>query len=147
MALWQITFNVYPKHGLDFSKFIQSDDGFEEDEDAWKNAAVAIDFFTDIKHILPVGQSWSDSLYVFGNIESNVFEVWIENNHAVSVSFRIDFRTDFEAMVRGLIEFCIQHGLTVLSDELIEMPMNYEAFEAVITKHNQIDTYSRLTKK
>ncbi len=147
MALWQIPFNVYPSEDLDISKFVLSEDYFDEDEDAWKKLSVSIDYFDEIKNILPVGKSWSQRLVILGDIESNVFEIGIEEDNTVSsASFRIDFRTDFERIVKKIIDFCIQNNLTVINMEMNEVSLNYETFELAIKQNTQTELYNRLAQ-
>jgi hypothetical protein len=81
---------------------------------------------------------------MYGSEESNRFEVLCENNNVVSVSFRIDFTTEYEIVLRQILEFCILKGLAILDESLRVVPLSFEAAKSVVDNSVQIKKYNKL---
>ena len=148
MALWQYMFHVLPKEAVqntstDFN-FINDEEGFD-DAPFWENLQIECSFFENISKILPRGKSWSEMRILYGNQESNCFEVLFENNMVVSVSFRIDFTSKYELILNELIEFFILNGLIILDENLNILPLNIEIIEGVIKNSPQFKKYDELS--
>lgn len=88
-----------------------NEDGFFEDDICWMKNPISPLFFRDIINIMSEGKPWSKNLLVYGDLESNCFEILSINNIVQSVSFRIDFTSQDETVLSKIIEFCILKGL------------------------------------
>jgi hypothetical protein len=146
MAIWQYTFNVIPQGFVSNSSFtpIVDEDGLFDPEPYWSINKVSPQFFNRIEQILPKGNSWSKKRLVFGDLQSNCFEVLFEGDIVVSVSFRIDFTSDYGEILSLLIEFCILHGLSILDEGLEPILMNIESARQLIESSAQWRKYHRL---
>lgn len=134
MAIWQYGFFVLPKAAWKEigSAGIDKEWGFD-DEKFWKFIPTKPSVFQDISKFLPRGDSWIDNNTVYGNSESNAFEVLEDDGFVVSVSFRIDFTTEYEPILTQIIEFLQQKDFIILSSvDLEEVPLNAFSIELVI---------------
>lgn len=146
MAIWQYKFIVLPKSSISANdlKLEVSDDGFYKDDLYWSKSPTSVFFFADINKIMPEGESWSNDLLIFGNLESNCFEIYSENNLVQSVSFRINFTINYETILNQIVEFCILKGLIILDESLNIVPLNVEIVKSVILNAPQVKRYNQL---
>ncbi len=149
MALWQYTFYVLPKESVEVLSpdyhFKKDEDGFD-DAPYWKLNPVHKDFFYSLNKILPTNKSWSNEIDLYGNQESNCFEILFKNKNTVSVSFRIDFTSKYESVLAKIIEYCLQRGLIIIDEDLMIVPLNIETIKAIIENSPQIKKYNKLSK-
>jgi hypothetical protein len=151
MAIWQYTFHVLPKESVETLSseyhFIKGEDGFD-DEPFWKLNPVNRGFFQPMLKILPKNKSWSNEIDLYGNQESNCLEViFQEGGNIISVSFRIDFRGNYEMILSNIVEFCLRNGLVILDESLSIVPLNCEQVKSIINFSPQMKKYIVLTKK
>lgn len=151
MALWQYAFHIFTKESFDslhlrfplsLAKF-----GFD-DEAYWQFKAIDKSYFYDIGVILKKGKSWSNEIDLYGNQESNCLEVFFDSTSNVikSVSFRIDFTSNYEIILRNIIEFCILKKLIILDENLQAVVLNYEIAKSIIENAPQKRKYNKLRK-
>jgi len=86
----------------------------------------------------------SNDLLIFGNLESNCFEIYSENNLVQSVSFRINFTINYETILNQIVGFCILKGLMILDESLNIVPLNVEIVKSVILNAPQVKRYNQL---
>lgn len=151
MAIWQYTFHVLPKKSVEVLSsdyhFTKSEDGFD-DERYWNLDSYNKVFFHFVEEILPKKKSWSDEIDWYGDQESNCFEVLFDRKgNVLSVSFRVDFRSNYENVLRQIIEFFSLKGLVLLDEALNIVPHNYEQAQNVIEASPQGKIYHELSKK
>jgi hypothetical protein len=145
MALWQISFSIIPKNYTeDKIRANQIEDWFNDDE-FWQGAEITESIFSSINSVLPKTNSWSDSMILYGEEESNCLNIVIEKNYVESVSFRIDFRTNYENIVRNIIELCITNGFNIMNDSHSIIPLNFESINSIIQESPQIGIYIKLS--
>ena len=84
---------------------------------------------------------------LFGSENSNRMEVISENGIVESVSFRIDFTSNYEFVLKGIIEFCILKGLIILDQNLQMVPLNYEIAKNIVENAPQVETYDYMLNK
>jgi hypothetical protein len=123
MAIWQYNFTVIPKSTFargDVSlKDYLDEDGFLDDESCWLIEPIKTDFFDEIGQILPKKTSWSTDIILFGNQESNRFEVYKnENDIVISVSFRVDYTSEYEGILKAIISFVEMHVLAIVDKKM-----------------------------
>ncbi|WP_177730474.1 hypothetical protein [Flavobacterium inviolabile] len=80
MALWQYTFQILPKES--FEAFFQSfkislDDNMFDETTYWQIKPFNKSYFERIGNILQKSKSWSEEIDLYGNQESNCFEVFL----------------------------------------------------------------------
>ena len=145
MAIWQYNFLVLPKDSISANdlKLGIDDDGYYDDV-YWLKKPTPVLFFTDINKIMPKGKSWCDNLLVFGNLESNCFEVYSKNGFIQSASFRTNFTTDYEPILSQIVEFCILKGLIIVDEKLNITSLNLKTIKSVITNAPQVKKYNLL---
>lgn len=150
MAIWQYTFHVLPKESVDAlssNYHFKKDEGEFDDEPYWKYNSISRDFFYGINKILVKSISWSNQIDLYGNQESNCFEVFFENNYVISASFRIDFRSNYEKTLGEIIEYCLLNGLVILNEDLRIVPFISEKFKNCIDEAPQVKKYHELSQK
>ena len=149
MALWQYTFQVLPGESFSVLKdnkpFSFEDDLFD-DELYWKFTPINKNHFDEIGRILNKNKSWSEKVDLYGNLETNCLELFYntQTHEVESVSFRIDFTSDFEMILKELVEFFILQGFIILDESFQLVPLNYEIVRSVIGNSQQLKIYSEL---
>ncbi|MEO5998078.1 MAG: hypothetical protein ABIN89_15140 [Chitinophagaceae bacterium] len=149
MALWQYTFYVLPGKSLEiFSADFRFSNEENEFDDApfWIEQKIDADFFNNINLILPKGKSWSKNIDLYGNQESNCFEVLFDKNMVISVSFRIYYTSYYKDILVGIIEFCILKGLVIVDENLCVAPLNFLTLKNIIDSCPQLHKYTLLSK-
>lgn len=150
MALWQYTFRVLPKGNIGDTEGYSSknmEDGFD-DEFYWTQFTFHRRHFYEIESILRKTNSWSGEIDLYGNQESNCLEVVFDANFTVlSASFRVDFTTNYERLLRHMIDFFLLKGFIILDERLGVIALNYEQVRYVITNSPQASRYYELLKK
>ena len=53
-------------------------------------------------------------------------EVYNENEYVISVSFRVDFRTDYSSILKQIVSFCLKKDLLLIDEELKVVPLDFE---------------------
>ena len=148
MAIWQYRFVIVPKKALTLEKNkfqANSNDEFSDDEVFWLRSPVKVDVFDEVVNILPKGDSWSQNLIVFGNLESNCLEVYHENDLVESASFRVDFRMDFKNILDKVINFIQLRHFSIIDEDWKIVPDMHD-IENLIKNSPQFDFYKRLTR-
>jgi hypothetical protein len=150
MSLCQVGFFVLP--GKCFLKSYQehtleiTDEHYFDDARYWKAEQVPCDFFAEIGSILPINASWNEMITLYGEQDSNRFEVFSDGKNVESVSFRIDFTSNYEDILRDLIEFFIMNDLVILDNNLEKIPLNFDSVRSVIESAPQVEKYRMLSK-
>ncbi|MFZ4476143.1 MAG: hypothetical protein ACOYPR_13175 [Saprospiraceae bacterium] len=148
MAIWQVSFFIIPKVSLsEISNLKISEDLIFDDASFWDANKTNIDFFEEMGDILPKSKSWSNYITLFGSENSNRVEVLSKDGIVESVSFRIDFTSNYEFVLQGIIEFCILKGLIILDQNLQMVPLNYEIAKNFVEKAPEVETYDYLLNK
>jgi hypothetical protein len=137
MAIWQYTFHILPAisvEALDKDLILKRDeDGLYDDEPFWKYSPTHKSLFWGIEKILSKSKSWSKHIDQYGNLESNCFEISFEDDELISsVSFRIDYTTEYDIILRMIIEFCILNGLKILDEKWEVISNNFETIKNII---------------
>ncbi len=148
MALWQYTFHVLLKDRVgEFPEYLieNREEGFD-DSVFWDNTVIKRSFFDPINEILPKGKSWCEEIDLYGHQESNLFEVFHTINDIVEcVSFRIDFTSDYEAILRSLMEFLLLNGFVIVDENVNVIPFNFEMIKSIIDNSNQFKMLNKLS--
>ena len=152
MALWQYSFLVLPEDDGSYKNFnifeAQNDiEDLFDDERIWLKNLTKVSTFDEIGNILPKGKSWSKDIILYGHEESNRFQIYKSKNNLVeAVSFRIDFTSDYEDILRGIIEFVQMKGFIILDEEYNKVENNAYAIKVLIENSQRIETYKKLSK-
>ncbi|MFN8337538.1 MAG: hypothetical protein U0T36_00805 [Saprospiraceae bacterium] len=152
MALWQYTFQILPKRSFSVLKDdiqIFDENNLFDDEPYWKFEPINKNYFEGLERLLMKGKSWSKEIYLFGSEESNCLEVLfdLQTDNVKSVSLRIDFTSEFETVLRGVIDFCIYNELIILDEKLQIVPLNYESVSHIINNSSQFKRYNELQEQ
>ena len=152
MALWQYTFQVLTKESFDSlnKNIISSTEEFVfDDELFWQYKPINRSLFAGLESILGRGKSWSNEIDLYGNEESNCFEILFDkqNNIVLSASCRIDFTSDYENVFQKIIEFCISNDLVILDENLNIVPLNASTMKCIIENAPQRSKYNELKSK
>jgi len=150
MALWQYSFFVLPKNTvLEIAPdlLFEKKDGLFDDAPYWKLGKIKRDVFNPISKILPVANSWNKDLIIFGDNESNCFEVLVDGEYVESVSFRIDFRTGYERIIEELLFFFMSAEMLVLGEDLNVLQLNGYEFKMKIENSPQYKKYKNIANQ
>jgi hypothetical protein len=139
MSLNQIGFFVLPKHSLNKTSnnnnFELDEDGYFDDELFWNKHQMHYSLFNEIADILPLNTSWSKNIVLFGDQNSNRLEVLFDKNGIIlSVSFRLDFTSNYEILLIKLLNFFKSNDLIVIDEKLNVTELKYSIFEEIITR-------------
>lgn len=147
MAIWQYNFHIIPKAVI-LSKIDHLDkkDDLFDDEPFWESNPMNINIFKEIEEILPKSDSWSNRLILYGSLESNCLEVYFLDEAVISVSFRIDFRSDYEELLDRMLEFFFLKELLMVGENL--KILFYDKLEIInlISNSPQFFRYQQLLK-
>ena len=106
MAIWQCKFFILPKsdtYDLQYGRQYGNIKLFEDDK-YWEKAKIKKEIFSEISRLLKPEKSWSNEIDLYGSENGNRLEVFFDTNNIIeSVTFRIDFRSEYEAVLRGII--------------------------------------------
>lgn len=145
MALWQIFFYILPDTTdtcVSFCKTIDFDDSV-----FWKKLNIKKDFFMFLKNILPLNKSWTSSIDLYGHQESNCIEVMgDELGNVESVSFRIDFTSEYDKILDYIIKFCKNNNFYILDSELNKIKLDSKEFVKYINKAPNVKKYKDLVE-
>ena len=146
MALWQYSLFVIPKFNdtIDNLSDFKDEDGLLDDEGLWQKSNVSTSFFNNINKILPLGKSWSENLIVYGDLETNCFEIYHKNDLVASASFRIDFTSDYEYILYSILDFVQLNDLQILDEELNIIKTNTVSIKNLIENSRQYKLYHKL---
>ncbi len=140
MAIWQVEFYILPnQQNIKLFENINLDN-FDEAK-FWGSRRTSSDFFSKVATFLPRNNSWSKDLEVFGKFNSNVFEVYAENKIVESVSFRIDFTTDYITIILSIINFCDENNFVILDYNFKNTFNNFEIIVNSINTSPSIRNY------
>jgi hypothetical protein len=147
MALWQLSFFVLPKEGIEpNSAFEKSNEGLFDDSKFWDRLAIRPSIFDPIETFLPkLNKPWGKYLILYGSENGNRLDVVTEGDCIDSVSFRVDFTSNYVDTLTELIDFFIFNGMIVLDQNLNVIPLNLESFKSLIQNSAQASIYSQLS--
>jgi hypothetical protein len=139
MSLNQIGFFVLPKDCLDETSknnnFELDENGYFDDELIWNKHKIHYSLFNEITEILPLNISWSKNIVLFGDENSNRLEVLFDKNEIIlSVSFRLDFASNYEIILIKLLNFFKSNDLIVIDEKLNLTELKYSIFEEIISR-------------
>lgn len=139
MSLNQIGFFVLPKDCLDKTSknnnFELDENGYFDDELIWNKHKIHYSLFNEITEILPLNISWSKNIVLFGDENSNRLEVLFDKNEIIlSVSFRLDFASNYEIILIKLLNFFKSNDLIVIDEKLNLTELKYSIFEEIISR-------------
>ncbi len=143
MALWQVGFFILPKLNLELINLLKSTDEESFDNSFyWDEKKVSPLFFRKIETFLPQTESWSEELNIYGNENSNRIEVYFSNDIVESVSFRIDFTSNYKEILKQIIEFCITNDFIILNEMLNVVDLNFESINKDILNETRVKKYT-----
>ncbi|EKY18903.1 hypothetical protein [Capnocytophaga sp. oral taxon 326] len=65
-------------------------------------------------------------------------EVYNENEYVISVSFRVDFRTDYSSILKQIVSFCLKKDLLLIDEELKVVPLDFEIINKCFENRKRI---------
>jgi hypothetical protein len=143
MAIWQYKLYFLPEEEVK-SYFphddIISEDAFNEVE-WWKYRQLDINNFVSVNRVLASRKSWSDDIIMFGELDSNCFEVLTESGKMVEVSARIDLRFDYRDMIKLVCQFGAENKLILLNYKWDVLPPEFFLLERDIANYKLFDDF------
>lgn len=149
MAIWQCEFFILPKsdtYDLQYDRQYGNIKLFEDDK-YWKKAKIKKEIFSEISHLLKPEKSWSNEMDLYGSENGNRLEVlFYANNIIESVTFRIDFRSEYEAVLRGIISLCEKNGFCIIDGSLKNLKLSFNAIKETINKSKNKEFFTELVR-
>lgn len=148
MAIWQYKLFVLPEEEVSsyFSSETSITDEALNEIEWWKYRQSEIICFDSIKELLSPKKSWSNSIILFGDVDSSCLEVLIESEKIVEVSIRIDLRANYRNIIVGICEFCQQNSLMLLNYRLELLAPNAAILEEDIIKYKTFNEFIKQTR-
>lgn len=147
MAIWQYSFKLIPRRSIKSGlKALQYDEnGCLKDHVYWDKVPTSISFLRGIGQIMLRSNSWSKNLLIFGDLESTCLEIYSEGAYIKSVSFRIDFTSDFEKVLKRMIVFINSKNLVLFDERDNALASNYYVIKHLVEHSEQFYRYKKLT--
>jgi|GEM_PF-275115 len=149
MAIWQCKFFILPKsdtYDLQYDPQY-SDIKLFEDDKYWKKAKIKKEVFSEISRLLKPEKSWSNEIDLYGSENGNRLQVLFDANNIIeSVTFRIDFRSEYEAVLRGIISLCEKNGFCIIDGNLKNLKLSFNAIKEAINKSKNKEFFTELVK-
>ena len=149
MAIWQCEFFILPKsdtYDLQYDRQYGSIKLFEDDK-YWKKAKNKKEIFSEISRLLKPEKSWSNEIDLYGNENGNRLEVLFDANNIIeSVTFRIDFRSEYKAVLRGIISLCEKNGFCIIDGSLKNLKLSFSAIKETINKSKNKEFFTELVR-
>lgn len=148
MAIWQYKLFVLPEEEVSsyFSSETSITDEALNEIEWWKYRQSEIICFDSIKELLSPKKSWSNSIILFGDVDSSCLEVLIESEKIVEVSIRIDLRANYRNIIVAICEFCQQNSLMLLNYRLELLAPNTAILEEDIIKYKTFNEFIKQTR-
>ena len=133
MSVYQNTYFIIPRkgnfnlfEGLNLNSFME-EEGIFEDDLFWENLNYKYEEYENyLTNAFEIGESWSKKIKIFGDNDINCLKVFIEENLILSMSFRINFETDYSNFLEEVIEFCKRNDYLVVDNELNTLDLDFE---------------------
>ncbi|MEM7183721.1 MAG: hypothetical protein AAF518_22625 [Spirochaetota bacterium] len=149
MAIWQYTFYIIPKESLISGIFIPQydEDGLFEDDIYWEKVRADTSIFDSVEKIAPKNKSWSENILLFGDEDSNCFEIYHKSNYVESVTFRVDFFSDYELFLGHILDFIRFNDLILLNEQNQITEPDYLSIKNLMENSHQAKLYHKLSSK
>ena len=149
MAIWQCKFFILPKsdtYDLQYDRQYNDIKLFEDDK-YWKKAKIKKEIFSEISRLLKPEKSWSNEIDQYGSENGNRLEVLFDANNIIkSVTFRIDFRSEYEAVLRGIISLCEKNSFYIIDGNLNNLKLSFNAIKEAINKSKNKEFFTELVR-
>ncbi len=149
IAIWRCEFFILPKsdtYDLQYDRQYGNIKLFEDDK-YWKKAKIKKEIFSEISHLLKPEKSWSNEIDQYGSENGNRLEVLFDANNIIeSVTFRIDFRSEYEAVLRGIISLCEKNGFCIIDGNLKNLKLSFSAIKETINKSKNKEFFAELVR-
>ncbi len=147
MSVYQNEYFIVPKkgeyllfEGLNLKSFLE-DDFFEEDL-FWAGQNIELTRLDPyLLKNFGEDESWSEDLKIYGNNDGNCIKVIVEDGAIVSITFRVNFTTDYSKFIIDVIGFCKENEFLVVDSELDVLPLDYQAILNNILSSNAFKNY------
>ena len=150
MSIYQNTYFIIPREGnyslfegINLKSFLEDEYMFEDDL-FWENLKYNYENYKkQFSDIFEIGESWSENIKNFGDNELNCLSVIVEDRLIVSISFRINFKTDYSSFIERLIEFCINNDFLIVDNDLNILDLDSKSIEDNILGSNAYKRYRK----
>ncbi|SFJ02009.1 hypothetical protein [Myroides guanonis] len=133
MAIWQITFYIIDAsvNNINLDQDTDFDDSY-----FWKNSKRDVRLFKSVGLFLEENKSWSSQIKQYGDLKSNCLEVYFDDmDKILSVSFRIDFLSDYVLILEKVLIFCLNNNLAIVTLKGDVLPLQLDFFKLYISKY------------
>ena len=132
MAVWQFKLEGVPSSAV-VGRDSVSEDEWNESQ-WWEGVQPSETFLTSIAGLLPTKDSWSEELRQWGRQDSDLVEIWYEDNLVESVLIRLDSRQPNIELIEKLLkilsdsDYCMIHSRDrrVLPNNFVEFVHEFE---------------------
>jgi hypothetical protein len=143
MALWQYQLFLVPEEEV--ASYFKNDVSISQNAfneiGWWRYRQLGIASFYFFEEILPVNESWSKDIILFGNESSNCIELLINRNLITEVCVRIDLRVDYKQLLHLLCEFSNKNNCILLNSDLKMIRPDFQRVEADIISYPRYKSF------
>jgi hypothetical protein len=151
MSVYQNTYFIVPKEGnytlfegLNLNSFME-EDGLFEDDLFWENLNYQYKKYENyLINNFEIGESWSKDLKIFGDNDINCLKVFVEDGLIASVSYRINFKTDYSNFLEKVIDFCKLNNFLITDNELNILSLDIETLNNNILKSKAYERFRNI---
>ncbi len=148
MSIYQNTYFIVPRkgnytlfEGINLKSFLEDDLLFEDDL-FWNNRILELGKINNyLLQNFEEDVSWSEDLKIYGDNETNCIKLFFENNFVVSMSFRVNFTTDYSSFLNKIIEFCEINNLLIVDNDLNVLSIDYQTIVDNIMNSRAFEKY------
>jgi len=149
MSVYQNEYFIVPREGnytlfegLNLKSFLE-DDLFEDDL-FWDGINVNLKKInTYLSGNFPEDNSWSERLKIYGNNDTNSINLLSKDNMIESMSFRVNFTTDYTIFLDKLIELCKLNDLLIVDNDLNVLSLDYQMIMDNIVNSKAFERYKQ----
>ncbi len=153
MSIYQSQYFIVPRkgnyslfEGLNLNSFLE--DGLFEDDLFWNGTSM--DFQKISAHLqqnLDQDKSWSENLKIYGNNELNHINLFFKEDTIQSMSFRVNFTTDYSTFLNTVIELCKLNDLLIVDNDLNVLSLDYQTLIDNLSNSKTVESFKKFDEK
>jgi len=151
MSIKQNTYHIIPKignfqlfPGLCLKSFREEE--FFEDDAFWNiNEMETTRILEYLNQRFEEEVSWSTEMKIYGKLDHDCIKIILDTNKIVSMSFRIDFTSNFDLFLQHILNFCDSFQLLIVDFDLNILELDFFQVKENITNSQNFKNYRKLS--
>jgi len=138
MAIWQYQCEIVPENVLGSLSYASRE---LMDNANWSFNELQLNdkLKSELSSILPPTEPWHKELYIWGNLNSNCIEVWLEDGYVSSISCRFDTHAPSMDFVKAVCQLAKQLQCKIIYQRYLDvLSADYTVvFNAIVNSVNK----------